>query len=306
MNLLNLPSETTIDILRNLDAAALKELARTCSSAYNFIESLPLSFWKQQPFIRRLSAADKSSAFSIIQEKDSEVVRFGATPTSGIPDAVHVPLPLGGDYFNRILTSPELTVSVWIKCNPKTDNIPGFKLGYQGGIVLGSQAWSLKQQLKPSHHWPIITVSPDGQLLGSFDSFLHSPMEGGKVNDGKWHHVTLTAASYSQELYVDGIMHGSLKCATLSRLFDSGWYTHLQLGSGLISGKMSGKPEPEWNGEYPFSGAIRGLRVAKKAYSSTEVRRSYKAEKRRFRDGEGNKLPWRLALLELCEEQNKC
>ncbi|KAI8909695.1 hypothetical protein EDD86DRAFT_143626 [Gorgonomyces haynaldii] len=156
----------------------------------------------------------------------------------------------------------------WIKCHP---DIPRDDYMYRGGIVFGYQSLPVDSTVWPHFHWQPLMVGHDGEARGGLDSLAHRHMVGPKVDDGKWHHLMVTATRKSgarynygvafhsnayepehrQELWVDGKLVDELVSPI------EHWYVqHMQLGNGIISGDTQGKPLDVWNSAYPFHGLI--------------------------------------------------
>ena len=62
-------------------------------------------------------------------------------------------------------------------------------------VVISSYRW-------PKFHWQILHVGPDGCIRGSLEPYKF--MKGPSINDGKWHHIALSASSDWQCMFVDG------------------------------------------------------------------------------------------------------
>ena len=62
-------------------------------------------------------------------------------------------------------------------------------------LVISSYRW-------PKFHWQILHVGPDGCIRGSLEPYKF--MKGPCINDGKWHHIALSASSDWQCMFVDG------------------------------------------------------------------------------------------------------
>ena len=57
---------------------------------------------------------------------------------------------------------------------------------------------------------PNFAITSDGVLRAEQWTGVKSPIAGGVVNDGAWHHVALVVGAASQSLYVDGVLKGTL------------------------------------------------------------------------------------------------
>ncbi|MGW4113754.1 DNRLRE domain-containing protein [Actinosynnema sp. NPDC004786] len=87
---------------------------------------------------------------------------------------------------------------------------------------------------------PVLYVGTDGRLRGRFrtDGAAQSPpiTTGSAVNDGRWHHVVLSASVASQALFVDGA-----KVGELAGVVDNEVLAHGQVGAGI-----SVNPAVDW------------------------------------------------------------
>ncbi|WP_330277029.1 DNA/RNA non-specific endonuclease [Lentzea sp. NBC_00516] len=98
---------------------------------------------------------------------------------------------------------------------------------------------------------PILYVGTDGLLYGGFslrgDEGPRQIVSTGQVDDGRWHHVVLSAAIDRQNLYLDGVRVGQEL---------RGFVDHRQQGR-LTLGAGNAKNWPATNGgDFHFSGAI--------------------------------------------------
>ncbi|MBI3333866.1 laminin G domain-containing protein [Candidatus Pacearchaeota archaeon] len=113
-----------------------------------------------------------------------------------------------------------ISVSLWFKTTSYT-------------VLLGYQGFSL--QSSPAGGWvPALYVGSDGKLRGEFWHGSVAPITSSQqVNDGKWHHVVLSADTSAQRMYLDGNLVGSaggISTSTHSTL------KYGQLGAGRTAG----------------------------------------------------------------------
>ncbi|GAA0378051.1 hypothetical protein GCM10009541_20670 [Micromonospora gifhornensis] len=101
------------------------------------------------------------------------------------------------------------SVEMWFKM-PSGNN--------KGGVLYSYQASPINDPAVTGNWTPALYVGTDGKLRGSFwtgssTRVITSPIA---VNDNKWHHVVLSAASNTQSLYLDGISVGKLDHALVT------------------------------------------------------------------------------------------
>ncbi|RKE06352.1 LamG-like jellyroll fold domain-containing protein [Catellatospora citrea] len=118
---------------------------------------------------------------------ESWAARFDGTGGHvSIPDA---DIPTGGPY----------SISMWFRV-PDTSTGGGTLFGYQNQ-PLGTT---------PTLYNPGLYVGSDGRLRGKLWVAGMNPMATpGRVDDGQWHHVALSASTNSQAMYLDGQLVGS-------------------------------------------------------------------------------------------------
>jgi RHS repeat-associated protein len=103
---------------------------------------------------------------------------------------------------DQITTGPN-TVELWFKMAAGDTN---------GGVLFDEQQCALGDNSAGcGENDPALYVGTDGRLRGEFwinnvSAQMASP---GLVNDGKWHHVVLSASTSSQSLYLDGAVVGT-------------------------------------------------------------------------------------------------
>ncbi|GAA2707818.1 LamG-like jellyroll fold domain-containing protein [Micromonospora olivasterospora] len=158
------------------------------------------------------------------------------------------------------------SVEMWFKM-PDKNTAGGVLYSYQNGPITDPAAvtsWN-----------PSLYVGTDGKLRGGFWTGSGSSgrmiTTAGTVNDGKWHHVTLSAGTATQSLYLDGVAVGKLDytlAATSS--------VHAYVGAGKWSGAwpMHGTPEVGY-----FPGSIAEVAFYRSQLSADQVSSHFQASK---------------------------
>ncbi|WP_165956683.1 putative adhesin [Kribbella antibiotica] len=114
----------------------------------------------------------------------------------------YVELPNGMVRRNR-----NQSIEMWFRITEKGVTNP--LLGYQNKNVEGDSAAGL----------PILYVGTDGLLRGQFWGGAAAPITtAGPVDEGRWHHVVLSAAGSTQTLYLDGLVAGTATGRTIDHL----------------------------------------------------------------------------------------
>ncbi|GAA0811418.1 LamG-like jellyroll fold domain-containing protein [Spirilliplanes yamanashiensis] len=95
------------------------------------------------------------------------------------------------------------SISMWFKMANRST---------AGGILYGYQTVEMSEVASNEGAWvPAIYVGTDGKLRGGlWTGKVQSIVSKNAVNDGKWHHVVLSAAPATQSLYLDGQLVGKL------------------------------------------------------------------------------------------------
>ncbi|TNH22815.1 hypothetical protein FHG89_28290 [Micromonospora orduensis] len=109
-----------------------------------------------------------------------------------------------------------------------------------GGVLYGYQASPVADPTVTGNWTPALYVGTDGKLRGGFwtGSSTRVITSAGAVNDNKWHHVVLSAATATQSLYLDGVAVGKLDNALVAT--DA---VNAYVGAG------------KWAGSWPLHGA---------------------------------------------------
>ncbi|HEV3359940.1 MAG TPA: RHS repeat-associated core domain-containing protein [Pseudonocardiaceae bacterium] len=116
------------------------------------------------------------------------------------------------------------------------------------GTLLSLQSQDFAPGAGASSATPVLYVGTDGLLYGGYPmqqaAGATQVVSPSQVNDGKWHHVVLSAAIGSQTLYLDGVSVG-----TVTGLIDQKQQTFAALGAGYAKGF----PATD-NGDFYFAG----------------------------------------------------
>ncbi|GAA1283915.1 LamG-like jellyroll fold domain-containing protein [Saccharothrix xinjiangensis] len=208
------------------------------------LDSRPESYW-------RLGEPDGTAAASQVAVnlgEDAGAYRNVTLGTAGVNTTdtaasfngttSSVDLPKGALKKNR-----DGAVELWFK-----SSVTG-----SGGPLLGYQDKALGSS--PTAGAPVLYVGTDGRLRGQFATGAASPITSAAlVNDGRWHHVVLSASGGAQALYLDGAKVGELT----GRAVDHEGLTFNQVGAAHATGTW-----PAW-GSTPqrhFAGVIDEVAV---------------------------------------------
>lgn len=158
------------------------------------------------------------------------------------------------------------SVEIWVKLNGKKPD----------GIIVGCQSESASSYRWPKFHWQILHVGPDGCIRGSLEPYKF--MKGPCINDGKWHHIALSASSDWQCMFVDGHVVCSINFGIGHELHRH-HMRYSQLGNGVISyGSCTpwggDAMPPGYCGWYPFHGLVREVRIWSGVLTESDVRRN--------------------------------
>ncbi|MFC3739289.1 RHS repeat-associated core domain-containing protein [Paractinoplanes deccanensis] len=186
------------------------------------LDSRPESYW-------RLGEPDGAAAASeagVNLGKDAGTVRnvtlaqagvlAGTGNTAGLFTGTtsSVDLPKG-----TLKKSRDAAVELWFK--QSSTGAGGPLIGYQDK-ALGSASTA---------GVPILYVGTDGRLRGQFATGTIAPITSATgVNDGRWHHVVLSAMGTTQTLYLDNV-----KVGTLTGTIEHSLLTFNQIGSAYAS-----------------------------------------------------------------------
>jgi len=184
--------------------------------------------------------------------KDETAASFNGTNSSvSLPD-------------NLVESSTALSIGLW------------FKTTSSSAGMLFSTGHSAPGTASPSSGaMPVLYVGSDGKLYGHFwntaenKTGMSSP---GKVNDGNWHFVTLTASSSLQTLYLDGSQVGTLSTG-LSNVDPLD-----MIGAGVFSG-IGWPAAPSGNVWNYFNGSIGEVAFYRSPLTSAQVQNQWAAYK---------------------------
>ncbi|MFJ6166014.1 LamG-like jellyroll fold domain-containing protein [Micromonospora orduensis] len=142
-----------------------------------------------------------------------------------------------------------------------------------GGVLYGYQASPLSDPTVVGNWTPALYVGTDGKLRGGFWTADATRMitSTALVNDNKWHHVVLSAASNTQSLYLDGVAVGKIDAALVAAARDN-----VYVGAG------------KWAGSWPmhgtrdlgyFNGSIAEVAFYRSQLSADQVSAHFQASK---------------------------
>ncbi len=159
------------------------------------------------------------------------------------------------------------SVSLWF--NTKT----------AGGVIFASSAGALSGGTTTGNYVPEIYVDTNGKLEAEFwNGSAKTPITtSGKVDDGKWHNIVLTAGTSgtnSGALYLDGSLVGNLS-GTISGTGESNVY----VGTGFIGGGWPNEPNSGNSTAAPwyFNGSISDLAFYNSQLSVAQVQQEWAA-----------------------------
>jgi RHS repeat-associated protein len=142
-----------------------------------------------------------------------------------------------------------------------------------GGVLYSYQAAPITDPTVAGNWTPSLYIGTDGKLRGGFwtGSSTRVITTAGTVNDGKWHHVTLSAGTTTQSLYLDGVAVGKLDFALVAT--DA---VNAYVGAGKWSGSwpMHGTPEVGY-----FPGSIAEVAFYRSQLSADQVTAHFQASK---------------------------
>ncbi|WP_410814556.1 LamG-like jellyroll fold domain-containing protein [Micromonospora sp. 067-2] len=120
-----------------------------------------------------------------------------------------------------------------------------------GGVLYGYQVSPLSDPAVAGNWTPSLYVGTDGKLRGGFwtGGAAQVITSAGAVNDDKWHHVVLAAATNTQSLYLDGAAVGKLDSALIlapgpnvyvgAGKWAGGWPMHGTRDVGYFTGSIA-------------------------------------------------------------------
>ncbi|MBM0237169.1 VCBS repeat-containing protein [Micromonospora sp. ATA32] len=156
------------------------------------------------------------------------------------------------------------SVEMWFKM-PAGNTAGGVLYSYQNGPITDPAATT---------SWnPSLYIGTDGKLRGGFwtGSSTRVITTAGGVNDGKWHHVALSAANATQSLYLDGVFVNKLDYALVATSSVNAY-----VGAGKWSGSwpLHGAPEVGY-----FPGSIAEVAFFRSQLSAAQVSDHFQASK---------------------------
>ncbi|KAJ3217013.1 hypothetical protein HDU67_008658 [Dinochytrium kinnereticum] len=274
-HLLSIPGDVLVSrILSRLAFTDIAAVIGCCKALKSRIDQVPDAFWRWKcgGLVPSKGALLGFASSRAKYRKLSHCIRFG--PSASVPfgaDWTAPHLDLGEidvcQYLRKY--SAGVSVDVWFKCLPEMTSVNGTR--YAGGVILGCQSGKVASKSQwPHNHWQVFFIDSEGRLRAALDSVAHRHILGPQVADGCWHHAIIIATEMEQTLYVDGQLTGSLaaKISASNYSLLAVW----QVGNGVISGGVEGKPSADWNDAYPFNGIVQSVHLRGKAYSASEVK----------------------------------
>ncbi|MEV4659073.1 LamG-like jellyroll fold domain-containing protein [Micromonospora sp. NPDC049301] len=142
-----------------------------------------------------------------------------------------------------------------------------------GGVLYGYQASPLADPAVAGNWTPALYVGTDGKLRGGFwtGSATRVIMSAGVVNDDKWHHVVLSAATTTQSLYLDGAAVGKLDNALVAT---DGQNAYIGAGKWAGAWPMHGTRDVGY-----FPGSIAEVAFYRSQLSADQVGAHFQASK---------------------------
>ena len=153
-----------------------------------------------------------------------------------------------------------------------------FKTSTAGGVIFASSASALSSGTTTGNYVPEIYVDTGGKLEAEFWNGSAKPVtSGGKVNDGKWHNVVLTAGTggtNSVAVYLDGSPVGNVS-GTISGAGE----TNVYLGTGFIGNGWPAEPSSGNTTASPwyFNGSISDVAFYNSQLSAAQVQQEWAA-----------------------------
>ena len=157
-----------------------------------------------------------------------------------------------------------------------------FKTSTAGGVLFSYNSQPMDSASLTGDYTPSIYVGSDGKLNAEFwySGAVAPIVSSATVDDGKWHHVVLSAAGNTQTLYLDGKAAGTVSGQVS---FSSGVSTENQaftyVGAGYIGGEWPDEPNEGKSGQtgYPsyFNGSIADVALYSKPLMQADVNALY-------------------------------
>ncbi|GAA1228228.1 hypothetical protein GCM10009676_08180 [Prauserella halophila] len=153
----------------------------------------------------------------------------------------------------------EMSVELWFKTSSD-----------EGGVLFSQGNFRPGDEISETGSTPALYVGTDGKLYGHFwNGEVSGIASSDAVNDGQWHHVTLSATRNQQTLYLDGAKVGSESGQIQTR------YLHAYVGAGVVT--TAGWPERPSDAWGHFDGAISQVALYQRPVSADEVSTHYTA-----------------------------
>ena len=161
------------------------------------------------------------------------------------------------------------SISMWFKTSAPLGTV-GVLLSYQKDLVTAGGT-------TPGYYNPALYVDQDGKLRGSiWNGTVGTITSGAAVNNGQWHHVALAGNGGSQQMYVDGVLQGSM--AGVIQLHNMG-QDKVYIGAGYIGGGWPGQPNTGTATAKFFNGSIADVAYYNKPLTQELVTSLYTSGK---------------------------
>ncbi|MGW4692193.1 LamG-like jellyroll fold domain-containing protein [Kitasatospora cineracea] len=194
------------------------------------LDTSPASYW-------RLGEPSGTDAVSeVIENQGKDTAHYSS---SGVTHGAAGPTSFGAtaaafDGQSGVVTLPQslldsssyTSVGMWFRTTGQ-------------GVLFGYQTDAFPAATTGHNYTPALYVGTSGKLYGEFWQGGVGPMaSSAAVNDGKWHHVVLTAAGNTQSLYLDGVAQGQ---PLTGQVVATGQRTET-VGGGFIGGWWPDEP----------------------------------------------------------------
>jgi RHS repeat-associated protein len=228
------------------------------------LDSRPESYW-------RLGEADGTAAGSEVAVNLGQDAGTYASVTLGTAGALAGTTDTAAT-FNGTSSKVDLrkgtvkksrdgAVELWFKASATGTGGP--LLGYQDKALGTASITGM----------PVLYVGTDGKLHGQFATGSINPITStATVNDGRWHHVVLSAMGTTQTLYLDGAKAGQLT----GQMIEHSLLTFNQIGAAYATTPASW---PAWGStaQRSFAGAIDDVAIYSSPLGSASVAAHYRA-----------------------------
>ena len=155
-----------------------------------------------------------------------------------------------------------ITISLWFRSNQTT-----------GGTLFGQQS-STNPSSAPNGYVPVIYLRSDGFIrVEPFwtNSTTNNILSTSALNDNRWHNVTTTYNSGTNQLFIDGVFNSQRTGLSFFNYTTTYYYI---LGAGVAEARSLGT-------NY-FSGSISNFKMYNRALTEAEIQQNFNALRGRF------------------------